>query len=43
MVTASSAPQTVMLDRWKVCQRTPGESNFLVFTQMLAGLSTEMR
>ncbi|KAF6726121.1 Unconventional myosin-XVIIIb, partial [Oryzias melastigma] len=34
---------TVMLDRWKVCQRTLGESNFLVFTQMLAGLSTEMR
>ncbi|XP_028456905.1 unconventional myosin-XVIIIb isoform X1 [Perca flavescens] len=35
--------QTVMLDKWKVCQKTPGESNFLVFSQMLAGLSTEMR
>ncbi|KAK2818618.1 hypothetical protein Q5P01_024179 [Channa striata] len=35
--------QTVMLDKWKVCQKTQGESNFLVFSQMLAGLSTEMR
>ncbi|XP_026212502.1 unconventional myosin-XVIIIb isoform X1 [Anabas testudineus] len=35
--------QTMMLDRWKVCQKTQGESNFLVFYQMLAGLSTEMR
>ncbi|KAK7929717.1 hypothetical protein WMY93_006112 [Mugilogobius chulae] len=35
--------QTMMLDKWKVCQKTPGESNFLVFGQMLAGLSTEMR
>lgn len=35
--------QTMMLDKWKVCQKTPGESNFLVFAQMLAGLSTEMR
>ncbi|XP_031143663.1 unconventional myosin-XVIIIb isoform X1 [Sander lucioperca] len=35
--------QTVMLDKWKVCQKTPGESSFLVFSQMLAGLSTEMR
>ncbi|XP_041666015.1 unconventional myosin-XVIIIb-like isoform X2 [Cheilinus undulatus] len=35
--------QTMMLDKWKVCQKTPGESNFLVFSQMLAGLSTEMR
>ncbi|RVE66145.1 hypothetical protein OJAV_G00123610 [Oryzias javanicus] len=35
--------QTMMLDKWKVCQKTPGESNFLVFTQMLAGISTEMR
>ncbi|XP_030579836.1 unconventional myosin-XVIIIb isoform X1 [Archocentrus centrarchus] len=32
-----------MLDKWKVCQKTQGESNFLVFSQMLAGLSTEMR
>lgn len=36
-------PQTMMLDKWKVCRKTPGESNFLVFSQMLAGLSTEMR
>ncbi|XP_072310328.1 unconventional myosin-XVIIIb-like isoform X2 [Eucyclogobius newberryi] len=35
--------QTMMLDKWKVCHKTPGESNFLVFAQMLAGLSTEMR
>ncbi|XP_055010119.1 unconventional myosin-XVIIIb [Boleophthalmus pectinirostris] len=35
--------QTMMLDKWKVCQKTPGESNFLVFAQMLAGLSSEMR
>ncbi|TMS08654.1 Unconventional myosin-XVIIIb [Larimichthys crocea] len=34
---------TMMLDKWKVCQTTQGESNFLVFSQMLAGLSTEMR
>ncbi|TKS85080.1 Unconventional myosin-XVIIIb [Collichthys lucidus] len=34
---------TMMLDKWKVCQATQGESNFLVFSQMLAGLSTEMR
>ncbi|XP_029940284.1 unconventional myosin-XVIIIb [Salarias fasciatus] len=35
--------QTMMLDKWKVCQPTPGESNFLVFSHLLAGLSTEMR
>ncbi|XP_070706302.1 unconventional myosin-XVIIIb-like [Pempheris klunzingeri] len=35
--------QTMMLDKWRVCQKTSGESNFLVFSQMLAGLSTEMR
>ncbi|XP_045923264.1 unconventional myosin-XVIIIb-like isoform X2 [Micropterus dolomieu] len=35
--------QTMMLDKWKVCQKTQGESNFLVFSQMLGGLSTEMR
>ncbi|XP_074546417.1 unconventional myosin-XVIIIb [Halichoeres trimaculatus] len=35
--------QTMMLDKWKVCQKTPGESNFLIFSQMLAGLSTEMK
>lgn len=35
--------QTMMLDKWKVCQKTQGESNFLVFSHMLAGISTEMR
>ncbi|XP_075949816.1 unconventional myosin-XVIIIb [Anarhichas minor] len=35
--------QTMMLDKWKVCQKTQGESNFLVFSQMLAGVGTEMR
>uniref|UniRef100_A0A3Q4GG27 Unconventional myosin-XVIIIb-like n=1 Tax=Neolamprologus brichardi TaxID=32507 RepID=A0A3Q4GG27_NEOBR len=27
--------QTLMLDKWKVCQKIQGESNFLVFSQML--------
>ncbi|KAJ4923372.1 hypothetical protein JOQ06_029586 [Pogonophryne albipinna] len=35
--------QTMMLDKWKVCQKTEGESNFLVFSQLLAGVSTEMK
>eukprot|EP00066_Takifugu_rubripes_P013892 XP_011603158.1 PREDICTED: unconventional myosin-XVIIIb [Takifugu rubripes] len=35
--------QTMMLDKWRVCQTTAGESNFLVFSQMLGGLSTAMR
>lgn len=35
--------QTMMLEKWKVCQETRGESNFLVFSQMLAGVSAEMR
>ncbi|KAM4527204.1 unconventional myosin-XVIIIb isoform 2-T2 [Odontesthes bonariensis] len=35
--------QTMMLDKWKVCHKSPGESNFLVFSQMLAGISTETR
>ncbi|XP_034048963.1 unconventional myosin-XVIIIb-like isoform X2 [Thalassophryne amazonica] len=35
--------QTMMLDKWRVCQKTDGESNFLVFSQMLAGLSMEKR
>uniref|UniRef100_A0A8C6MEW9 Myosin motor domain-containing protein n=1 Tax=Nothobranchius furzeri TaxID=105023 RepID=A0A8C6MEW9_NOTFU len=35
--------QTMSLDKWKVCQKTNEESNFLVFSQMLAGLNTEMR
>ncbi|XP_077479786.1 unconventional myosin-XVIIIb [Stigmatopora argus] len=40
---ASGHLQTMMLDKWRVCRTTPGESNFLVFSQMLAGLSTELR
>ncbi|KAJ7988380.1 hypothetical protein DPEC_G00322950 [Dallia pectoralis] len=35
--------QTMMLEKWRVCQKMEGESNFLIFSQMLAGLSTEMR
>nr|XP_057913691.1 unconventional myosin-XVIIIb-like isoform X2 [Doryrhamphus excisus] len=35
--------QTMMLDKWRVCHVTGGESNFLVFSQMLAGLSADMR
>uniref|UniRef100_A0A3Q2V6K9 Myosin XVIIIB n=1 Tax=Haplochromis burtoni TaxID=8153 RepID=A0A3Q2V6K9_HAPBU len=35
--------QTLMLDKWKVCQKIQGESNFLVFSQMLAGLSICLR
>ncbi|XP_035248113.1 unconventional myosin-XVIIIb-like isoform X4 [Anguilla anguilla] len=35
--------QTMLLEKWRVCQRLEGESNFLVFSQMLAGLSLEMR
>ncbi|KAL0965272.1 hypothetical protein UPYG_G00279090 [Umbra pygmaea] len=35
--------QTMMLERWRVCQKMEGESNFLIFSQMLAGLSTEMK
>ncbi|XP_029108765.1 unconventional myosin-XVIIIb [Scleropages formosus] len=35
--------QTMLLEKWKVCQKMEGESNFLVFSQMLAGLSVEMR
>ncbi|XP_061732171.1 LOW QUALITY PROTEIN: unconventional myosin-XVIIIb-like [Nerophis ophidion] len=35
--------QTMMLDKWRVCHMTGGESNFLVFSQMLAGLSVDLR
>ncbi|XP_077944755.1 unconventional myosin-XVIIIb isoform X4 [Gasterosteus aculeatus] len=41
--TAGGHLQTLMLDRWKVCQKTSGESNFLVFSQMLAGVDSAMR
>ncbi|XP_061703740.1 unconventional myosin-XVIIIb-like isoform X3 [Syngnathoides biaculeatus] len=40
---ASGHVQTIMLDKWRVCHMTEGESNFLVFSQMLVGLGTEMR
>ncbi|XP_077442138.1 unconventional myosin-XVIIIb [Vanacampus margaritifer] len=40
---AAGQLQTMMLDKWRVCHMTAGESNFLVFSQMLAGLGTEMR
>ncbi|KAM6984888.1 unconventional myosin-XVIIIb [Aplochiton taeniatus] len=42
-LAAAGHLQTMMLEKWRVCQKTEGESNFLVFSQMLAGLSTEMR
>ncbi|XP_041914327.1 unconventional myosin-XVIIIb-like isoform X1 [Alosa sapidissima] len=35
--------QTLMLEKWRACRRMEGESNFLVFAQMLVGLNTEMR
>ncbi|KAL2099861.1 hypothetical protein ACEWY4_004255 [Coilia grayii] len=35
--------QTLMLEKWRVCKKLEGESNFLVFSQLLAGLNTEMR
>ncbi|XP_067289283.1 unconventional myosin-XVIIIb-like isoform X2 [Pseudorasbora parva] len=40
---AAAHLQTMLLEKWRVCQRPDGESNFLVFSQMLAGLSTDMR
>ncbi|KAF4082136.1 hypothetical protein AMELA_G00148240 [Ameiurus melas] len=42
-LVAAGHLQTMMLDRWKVCHSTEGESNFLIFSQMLAGLNAEMR
>lgn len=33
----------MLLEKWRVCRRPEGESNFLVFSQMLSGLSTDMR
>lgn len=35
--------QTMLLEKWRVCQQPEGESNFLVFSQMLAGISTDLR
>ncbi|XP_072515670.1 unconventional myosin-XVIIIb-like [Salminus brasiliensis] len=42
-LAAAGHLQTMLLERWRVCRRPVGESNFLVFSQMLAGLNTEMR
>ncbi|KAK3521819.1 hypothetical protein QTP70_018550 [Hemibagrus guttatus] len=42
-LAAAGHLQTMMLERWRVCHRPEGESNFLIFSQMLAGLSPEMR
>ncbi|KAI4890434.1 hypothetical protein NFI96_010803 [Prochilodus magdalenae] len=42
-LAASGHLQTMLLERWRVCRRPEGESNFLVFSQMLAGLNLEMR
>uniref|UniRef100_A0A8C2H325 Myosin motor domain-containing protein n=1 Tax=Cyprinus carpio TaxID=7962 RepID=A0A8C2H325_CYPCA len=42
-LTAAAHLQTMLLEKWRVCRRPEGESNFLVFSQMLAGLSTDMR
>ncbi|XP_058268245.1 unconventional myosin-XVIIIb-like isoform X2 [Hemibagrus wyckioides] len=42
-IAAAGHLQTMMLERWRVCHRPEGESNFLIFSQMLAGLSPEMR
>ncbi|XP_048876504.1 LOW QUALITY PROTEIN: unconventional myosin-XVIIIb-like [Brienomyrus brachyistius] len=42
-LAAGGQLQTMLLEKWRVCQRQEGESNFLVFSQMLAGLNAEMR
>ncbi|XP_051973250.1 unconventional myosin-XVIIIb-like isoform X1 [Xyrauchen texanus] len=42
-LAAAAHLQTMLLEKWRVCQRPEGESNFLVFSQMLAGLSVDMR
>ncbi|XP_073686333.1 unconventional myosin-XVIIIb-like [Garra rufa] len=42
-LAAAAHLQTMLLEKWRVCQRPEGESNFLVFSQMLAGLNTDMR
>ncbi|KAL4609513.1 unconventional myosin-XVIIIb-like [Arapaima gigas] len=42
-LVAGGHVQTMLLEKWRVCQKMEGESNFLVFSQMLAGLSSEMR
>ncbi|XP_043087441.1 unconventional myosin-XVIIIb-like [Puntigrus tetrazona] len=42
-LAAAAHLQTMLLEKWRVCQRPEGESNFLVFSQMLAGLGTDLR
>ncbi|XP_036384413.1 unconventional myosin-XVIIIb-like [Megalops cyprinoides] len=42
-LAAAGHLQTMLLEKWRVCQSLEGESSFLVFSQMLAGLSAEMR
>lgn len=42
-LAAAAHLQTMLLEKWRVCQRPDGESNFLVFSQMLSGLSTDLR
>ncbi|ROL54073.1 Unconventional myosin-XVIIIb [Anabarilius grahami] len=42
-LAAAAHLQTMLLEKWRVCRRPEGESNFLVFSQMLAGLSSDMR
>ncbi|XP_056117414.1 unconventional myosin-XVIIIb-like isoform X3 [Rhinichthys klamathensis goyatoka] len=42
-LAAAAHLQTMLLEKWRVCRRPEGESNFLVFSQMLSGLSTDMR
>ncbi|XP_066507177.1 unconventional myosin-XVIIIb-like [Hoplias malabaricus] len=42
-LAAAGHLQTMLLERWHVCRKPEGESNFLVFSQMLAGLNLEMR
>nr|XP_055063633.1 unconventional myosin-XVIIIb-like isoform X1 [Misgurnus anguillicaudatus]XP_055063634.1 unconventional myosin-XVIIIb-like isoform X1 [Misgurnus anguillicaudatus] len=42
-LAAAAHLQTMLLEKWRVYQRPEGESNFLVFSQMLAGISTDLR
>uniref|UniRef100_A0A8C4TF98 Myosin XVIIIB n=1 Tax=Erpetoichthys calabaricus TaxID=27687 RepID=A0A8C4TF98_ERPCA len=40
---AAAHLQTMLLERWRVCQRPEGESNFHIFSEMLLGLTPELR
>ncbi|KAI7793466.1 putative unconventional myosin-XVIIIb, partial [Triplophysa rosa] len=42
-LAAAAHLQTMLLEKWRVCQQPEGESNFLAFSQMLAGISTDLR